>query len=115
MNGDEEVDVTDAQAVLARLQAHARAETLDFTLHAQQEMTAEAIGPEDVLHAIVAGQVLENYPTHQRGACCLLHGQSAQGRPLHVVCTTARATLVIITVYQPLPPKWTTPTQRRVS
>ena len=115
MNGDEEVDVTDMPTVLARLQAQARAEAVDFTLHAQQEIAEEAISPEDVLHAIAAGQVLENYPTHQRGACCLLYGQSCQGRPLHIVCATAQPTLIIITVYEPLSPKWTTPTQRRAS
>ncbi len=40
---------------------------------------------------------------------------NVQGRTLHIVCTTAQATLIIITVYEPLPPKWTTPTQRRAS
>ena len=115
MNGDEEVNVTDVQTVLARLQAQARAEAIDFTLHAQQEMAEEAISPEDVLHALATAQVLENYPDHQRGACCLLYGQNGQGRPLHIVCTTTQVTLIIITVYEPLPPKWTTPTQRRAS
>jgi hypothetical protein len=115
MNGDDEVNVTDVQSVLARLQAQACAEAIDFTLHAQQEMAEEAISPEDVLHAIATAQVLENYPAHQRGACCLLSGQSGQGRPLHIVCTTAQATLILITVYEPVPPKWTTPTQRRAS
>lgn len=31
---------------------------------------------------------------------------------LHVVSTTAQPVLVIITVYEPKPPKWVTPTQR---
>ena len=33
-------------------------------------------------------------------------------RPLHVVCTTVRRPLIIITVYEPKPPKWTTPETR---
>ncbi|MBI3394168.1 MAG: DUF4258 domain-containing protein [Nitrospirae bacterium] len=68
---------------------------------------------DDVLHAIVGGKILENYPDHRRGSCCLVSGSSRQGRPLHVVCTTAQPVLVIITVYEPKTPKWMTPSQRR--
>jgi hypothetical protein len=32
---------------------------------------------------------------------------------VHVVCTTARPVLIIITVYEPRLPKWLTPTNRR--
>jgi hypothetical protein len=56
--------------------------------------------------------VLENYPEHRRGACCLLYGRAANGRHLHVVCTTAQPVLIVITVYEPRPPRWITPTQR---
>ncbi|MBM4122800.1 MAG: DUF4258 domain-containing protein [Nitrospira sp.] len=58
-------------------------------------------------------QVIENYPEHRRGPCCLLNGQTERGRPLHIVCTTAQPSLIIITAYEPRPPKWVTPTQRR--
>lgn len=34
------------------------------------------------------------------------------GRTLHVVCTINRSPLLIITVYEPKPPKWITPTRR---
>jgi hypothetical protein len=109
----EEIDVYDLTAVLAQLQAKARAEAIEFTLHAQQEMVEDVISPEDVLHAIATGQILENYPEHRRGSCCLLHAQAMDGRDLHLVCTTARASLILITAYVPLPPKWVTPTERR--
>jgi hypothetical protein len=56
---------------------------------------------------------LENYPEHRRGACCLLSGFTHGGRRIHIVCTTARPVLIIITVYEPRPPKWVTPTRRR--
>ena len=108
----QDMEVTDAQAVLTRIQAQARAATVDFTIHAQHEIAEEAITADEVLQAIAAGQVVENYPTHQRGPCCLLYGRTHQGRPLHLVCTTARPTLIIITVYEPKRPKWITPIQR---
>jgi hypothetical protein len=84
------------------------------TVHAHQEMVEEGITMDDVLRVIAAGDVIEDYPTHRRGACCLVGGTTRAGRPLHIVCTTAQPVLVIITVYEPKPPKWITPIQRRV-
>jgi hypothetical protein len=75
-------------------------------------MVEDDVSLRDVLEAIGTAGILEDYPTHRRGACCLLSGSTRAGRPLHVVCTTTRPILVIITVYEPKPPKWTTPTQR---
>ena len=68
---------------------------------AQQEMVEEGVSLDDVLEAISQGQVLEDYPRHRRGACCLLYGLTREGRAIHVVCTTDRPTLIIITVYEP--------------
>jgi hypothetical protein len=108
----DELDVNNIPAMLARLQAQAQEEAVEFTLHAQQEMAEEDIRPDDVLAVLASGQILENYPDHRRGACCLVYGQTSEGRHLHLVCTTARPTVILITAYEPLPPKWTTPTQR---
>jgi len=105
-NGD---NVTD---VLERIRMQAKARKVYFTNHADQEMFEEIIGTEEILDAISAGQILENYPKHRRGPCCLLCGSTRYGRHIHVVCTTAQPVLIIITVYEPKPPKWITPTQR---
>jgi len=107
------VEATDTAAILAQIQAHAVTETLRVTAHAREEMRDEAITLDEVLEAMATGQILENYPTHRRGACCLLGGRTTGDRPLHIVCTSAQPVLVIITVYEPQPPKWLTPTQRR--
>ncbi len=101
------------KAALEQIHAQAKVENIRVTQHAQQEMAEEDITLDDVLRAIAKGQILENYPEHRRGACCLLNGVTKEGRPLHIVCTTVRPVLIIITVYEPKPPKWTTPTQRR--
>jgi hypothetical protein len=102
-------------AFLRQIQAQAAAETLRLTAHAQEEMRDEDITLDEVVEAIATSQILENYPEHRRGACCLLGGQTTAGRPLHIVCTSAHPVLIIITVYAPQPPKWLTPTQRRPS
>ncbi|HEX6778967.1 MAG TPA: DUF4258 domain-containing protein [Ktedonobacterales bacterium] len=98
--------------ILAKLREQAAAQTIRVTQHAQEEMDAEEITLDEVLEAIASGHILENYPEHRRGACCLLYGQTQKGRHLHIVCTTAQPLLILITVYLPLPPKWVNPTQR---
>jgi len=100
-------------AVLARIQEQASAKNFRVTQHAQVEMDAEEITLDEVLAAIASGQILENYSEYKRGPCCLLSGYTNVGRLLHVVCTSAHPLLIIITVYEPLPPKWVGPTQRR--
>ena len=99
--------------ILARIQKQARTLALRVTQHAQIEMDNEEITLDEVLIAIAYGQILEDYSEHKRGPCCLLYGRTNEGRPLHIVCTTAQPLLVIITVYEPLLPKWVSPTQRR--
>ncbi len=108
-----ESDARSIQAIVERIRAQADAEEVRLTLHAQQGMAAEDIRMDDVLEALRAPDVLENYPGHQRGACCLVHGQTSEGRHLHVVCTSTQPSLIIITVYEPKPPKWVSPTQRK--
>ena len=93
-----------------RIQVHA--DNVRITVHAQQEMVEESINLDDVYEAVRIGKILENYPEHRRGACCLLHGRTCDGKPIHVVCTTVFPQLIIITAYLPKLPKWVTPTQR---
>src|SRR5690242_15705476 len=99
--------------IVMQIRALAASGNFRITQHAAQEMTAEAIALSDVLVAITNARLLEDYPDHRRGACCLLYGTDANARDIHIVCTTANPTLIIITVYLPKPPKWLSPTQRR--
>ena len=110
---EREVNLTDLEVALKKIRAQANAENIRITQHAQQEMVEENITLDEVLQAVGSGQILENYPKHRRGACCLLNGLTQNDRPLHIVCTIARPVLVIITAYEPKLPKWITPTQRR--
>ncbi len=103
----------DPETDLEHIKEQASAENVRVTLHAHQEMVQEGITLDDVLEAIDSSCVVEDYPEHRRGACCLLSGYTPNGRPIHVVCTTGGEELIIITVYEPQLPKWVTPTQRR--
>ena len=108
-----EPEVSNPEDVAERIRAQAARGNFRITQHAQREMAEEGIILDEILQAIAVGEVLENYPEHRRGACCLLHRRTADGRHLHIVCTTAQPVLIIITVYEPKQPKWMTPTQRR--
>ena len=105
-----ELDIGD---ILQNIHIKAKEENIRITQHAQQEMAEEDIILDDVLESIASGTILENYPEHRRGACCLLNGVTKIGDPLHIVCTTALPILIIITVYRPKRPKWISTTERR--
>ena len=107
-----EAGPADQEAALRNIRERAARGEFRVTQHAHREMAEESILLDEVLAAIDAGDVLENYPNHRRGPCCLLHGRTGPGRDLHIVCTTVQPMLVIITVYEPRPPKWPTPTRR---
>jgi len=110
MNAQDKVELV---TILSRIQAQAILEHVRVTQHAQQEMVEEDVTLDEVLQVGTTGKILEHYPEHKRGACGLLLGRTRRGRVLHIVCTTAQPILIIITVYEPKLPKWTTPTQRR--
>jgi len=75
-------------------------------------MVEENITLDEVLDAVSRGVILEDYPQHRRGPCCLLSGETARRRPLHVVCTTNLSVVILITAYEPKPPRWITPFRR---
>ena len=107
-----EPDARDAKSVVARLRSQAAKDAIRVSLHAHQEMVEESIMYADVQAVLSDPQLLENYPDHKRGPCCLVCGQTSAGRFVHVVCTTALELAIIITVYEPSPPKWLTPYAR---
>ena len=112
MTGHGATDGGGFSAVLETLRTQAAQENIRITRHASEEMIEEDIALDDVLEAVQSGHILEDYPEHRRGPCCLIAGVTRAGRPMHVVCTTAQPVLIIITVYEPRPPKWVTATQR---
>jgi hypothetical protein len=99
--------------ILKNIKEQAKNENLRLTQHGQQEIAKEDVKLSDLFEAIATSEILENYPEHQRGSCCLIYGTTKSGKNLHIVCTTSLTTLIVITAYIPKPPKWITSTQRR--
>lgn len=100
------------QEIVDRLISQAKTEAIRVTLHANQEMIKDDVSIDDVIHALESPHVIEHYPEHQRGACCLVYGRSMNDEALHIVCTTTLDVAIVITVYKPALPKWKSPFQR---
>jgi len=75
-------------------------------LHADDERLQDGLTITELEEALASAEVLEDYPDDPRGPSCLGLG-FASGQPLHIVCgLTRQGTLILITVYRPLMPKW---------
>jgi len=66
----------------------------------------------EVEESLLGGTVLESYPNDARGSSCLVVGFTHKGKPIHTVCGQSGDSLVIITVYIPMPPKFINPYTR---
>jgi len=91
-----------------------------FSDHARREMEAEPFGVirvDEVLQALQAGEIIEEYPHDEPYPSCLVLGRTAAGRLLHVVCApvATEQRLIIITTYQPDPARWDSEFRRRRS
>lgn len=110
---EEGTDLHDEGAVLERIKKQVSEGRYRLTRHAVEERVEEGFPLSGIFEALRTATLIENYPEHRRGPCCLLGGTTGAGRSIHIVCTTALELLVIITVYEPKEPKWITPTERR--
>ena len=68
--------------------------------------------PPEIEAAMLNAQLLEDYPDWWLGPSCLICGQTKAGRDLHIVGSYSDLPVTIITVYEPRPPGWVTPTLR---
>jgi hypothetical protein len=83
-----------------------------ISLHAAEEALTEHITRAEIEAALLGAQVLEDYPDWWLGPSCLVYGQAYTGRDLHIVVSYSELPVTVITVYEPRPPKWRTPTIR---
>jgi hypothetical protein len=91
----------------------ARQSKLVFTDHAVRQMARRSIMDTEVQEAILAGEIIEEYPDDKYGPSCLIYGHTRQNRPLHVQCSLPPRVRVI-TTYQPDPAEWIDNRIRRI-
>lgn len=85
-----------------------------LTQHARERAGKRRVGDEALACTLAAGEILEDYPDDPRGPSALVLGHSAEGLPLHAVCAfDPGGALMIITVYEPEPPRWINERTRR--
>ena len=95
-----------------QIQQAIRTRDINVSRHALREAIAEDISVDEVRQALLSGMIIEDYPEHRRGPCCLVYGQTDAGRDLHVVITSTLLPVLVITVYELRAPFWTTPVTR---
>jgi hypothetical protein len=99
-------------AILELLKQVVAEHEIKISLHAAEEALAEEITRPEIESAMLTAQLLEDYPDWWLGPSCLIHGRTKSGRSLHLVVSYPGLPVTIITVYEPRPPKWTTPSVR---
>jgi hypothetical protein len=84
-----------------------------FSIHALERCAERNISPEEVMHAINTGTVIEDYPKDKYGRSCLIRGFTKEGEIRHVQCSVDP--VWIITAYDPSinPEEWDGEFKRR--
>lgn len=100
--------------VLDLIREQIRSDNYEFSIHAEREREDEHILVEELEQSVASGELLEDYPDDPRGHSCLILGFTQDGRAIHRVWGLLPDGRVrVITVYIPLPPKWTDARTRR--
>jgi len=105
--------VLEASAILNLLRQAVHQQQISLSLHAAEEALAEHITRPEIEAAMLRARLLEDYPDWWLGPSCLVYGRTQAGRDIHIVVSYAGLPVTIITVYEPQPPKWVTPTRRK--
>lgn len=90
---------------LEQLRIHFIAKAYLLTAHASDRAAERGIVSTEIETAIASGEVIEDYPNDKYGPSCLILGQSATGRMLHIQ-VSYQLSVKVITVYEPSPNEW---------
>jgi hypothetical protein len=85
--------------MMERIRQRVGLEEHRFTIHAFERCLDRNISPKDVRQAMLAGEILEQYPEDKYGHSCLIYGMTEAGQILHVQCSVEP--IWIITAYDP--------------
>jgi hypothetical protein len=83
-----------------------------YSKHGDQERQNDNLSFSEIEEAANNGRIIEQYNDTGRGESCLVAGFTDCGKPVHIVCGIRGDSMVIITVYIPMPPKFITPFER---
>lgn len=77
-----------------------------YTLHVSLRMQQRQISEQDIVTAILNGEIIEEYADDSPYPSCLIFGYTINDRVLHVVCGVAPEELYLITAYYPDSVTW---------
>ena len=83
------------------------AEALRWTNHVLIRLIQRKITTDDVVCALLNGEIIEQYPTDYPYSSCLVLGIARNGETLHIVCGVGEDELWLITAYYPNHDEWT--------
>ena len=95
----------DQQQKLAHVREAFVRRSYRYTIHAQQQRIGRVILGTEIEEAVASAEIIEDYPRHHYGPCCLIFGRTVTGKALHLVCSL-RTIVDIVTVYEPDPQEW---------
>ncbi|MGB8218024.1 MAG: DUF4258 domain-containing protein [Candidatus Methanoperedens sp.] len=81
------------------------ADNYEMSQHALERALERDIWKEDIEHAIIHGEIIEEYEDDKPYPSCLIYGKDKKGTPIHVVCAFSPI-IRIITIYSPQENKW---------
>jgi len=87
----------------------AEAGRVKWSTHATGEAAAEDLDQDQIIQALAAGEIIEDYPwQHRQLPDCLVLGWLPDGLPVHacVGVDESNGRIFIITVYRPTEEKW---------
>lgn len=91
------------------IQDKVRHELFELSAHALTRSTQRYVFLDEIVEAILSGEVIEDYSNDHYGPSCLILGYTKNRRPLHIQSSYPSRPLVkIITVYEPTLDKWET-------
>jgi len=79
------------------------------TDHADEEAENDSLALSDVIHSVLHGEIIEDYPDDHPYPSCLILGRTSDGDPVHSVWAynSENRWAVLVTVYRPDPQRWT--------
>lgn len=79
---------------------------IKITLHAAKRLEQRGILLNDVIHCIMHGEIIEQYPDDYPHPSCLILGLTINQKYLHTVIGCNNSELFLITAYYPNEDKW---------
>ena len=79
----------------------------EYSQHPVDQSILRHITGNEIVEAIEAGEIIEDYPENKYGPSCLIFGRTVKGRPLHIQCSyPSRPKIKVVTLYEPDSEEW---------